>query len=97
MQEMSRIMSIETIVVAKGEHAAANLGSETVILDTRRGVYYSVDAVGSRIWALLQKPILVGDIRDQLVEQYNVETDVCEEGVIDFLEKLAANELVTLE
>ena len=94
---MGKSISLESIVVATGEPAVASLGHETVILDLRRGIYYSVDAVGSRIWPLLQKPIQVRDVRDRLLEQYDVVPDDCERDLLAFLKELAANELVSFE
>src|SRR2546430_12237463 len=47
-----------------------------------RSVYYSLDAVGSRIWALVQSPRSVREIRDTLLAEYDVPAERCERDLL---------------
>ena len=75
---MRRMVSRNSTVVAAGDQVSSDLQGEVAILDLKAGVYYGLDAVGARIWNLLQKPTTVNEIRDILLEEYDVEVDRCE-------------------
>jgi hypothetical protein len=53
-----------------------------------------LDAVGARVWSLIQKPRTVGELRDVLVSEYEVEPDLCERDLIELLQGLADEGLV---
>src|SRR2546430_17686461 len=62
-----------------------------------RSVYYSLDAVGSRIWALLQSPRSVREIRDTLLAEYDVPAERCERDLLGLLQALAAEQLIEVQ
>jgi hypothetical protein len=88
------MISKDTIVVVSKELAAADLGDEVAILNTKNGVYYSLNPVGATIWSLIQEPRSVRDVCEALVTQYDVEPDRCEHDAIALLQQLAENELI---
>jgi hypothetical protein len=47
----------------------------TVLLDVKRGMYYTLNEVGGRIWELLGTDIAVSAIVAQLQEEYDVATE----------------------
>jgi transglutaminase-like putative cysteine protease len=56
-------------------------GDRTILLDLRRGRYYSLDEVGTRVWALLGEGADVSAIVDRIGEEFDapigvIETDV---------------------
>jgi hypothetical protein len=53
-----------------------------------------LDAVGARIWELIQDPRTVNEIRDALLEEYDVEMERCERDLLAFLDQLAAETLI---
>ena len=61
------------------------------------GVYYGLNSVGSRVWELLQEPRLVRDIRDILLDEYDVNEDLCTMELVDLLERLRQWKLLRLE
>ena len=70
---MRRAVSASSSVVVVENQVSSDLGGEVAILDLKGGTYYGLDAVGSRIWSLIQEPIKVKEIRDILVSEYEVE------------------------
>jgi hypothetical protein len=65
-----------------------------VILDLKSGIYYGLDEVGARIWALLQEPRQVNEILNALLEEYDVDLPRCEIDLIGLLRQLRAVGLV---
>jgi Coenzyme PQQ synthesis protein D (PqqD) len=75
---------------------SADLDGEAVVLSIDNGKYYSMNEVGSRIWALVQRPIAVAALIDLLVGEFEVERTVCEQEVLEFLRDLHADGLVRI-
>jgi len=87
-------VSLNSIVVASREQVSADLSGEAVILNLKNGVYYGLDAIGAQIWELLQEPRVVSDIREALLEEYDVAPERCERELLALLFELAAEELI---
>ncbi len=83
--------------MAVKNQVSSDLGGEVAILDLKVGMYYGLDEVGARIWELIQEPQRVGDIRNTLVAEYEVEPDRCERDVMILLQRLADEELIEVE
>lgn len=70
--------------------AESAVGDETVILHLTNGTYYGLDAVGTRIWALLKDGIAAPEICRRLAEDYGVELATIEADARVFLSDLEA-------
>lgn len=91
---MRNEVSVDSVVVADENQVSSDLGGEAAILDLRDGVYYGLDVVGARIWDLIQEPKTVAEVKDALLEQYDVEPDRCERDLIALLRELADRGLI---
>lgn len=94
---MRRMVSRNSTVVATRDQVSSDLKGEVAILDLKAGVYYGLDEVGARIWNLLQEPKIVSEIRNTLLEEYDVEPDRCERDLLALLQRLADEGLVEVE
>ena len=77
-----------SIVVASKGQLASDIGSETVILGLSSGRYYGVEAVGARIWQLIQEPAAVADVRQTIVSEYEVDPERCEADLLELLQRM---------
>jgi hypothetical protein len=93
---MSLSISSRSIVAAVAHQASCDLSGEVVILNLKDGVYYGLNAVGARIWKLLEEPRSVGQIRDVLLCEYDVDPAACEKQVASLLDDLARHGLIEL-
>jgi hypothetical protein len=84
---MSEI-TLASIVVASPDQVSADLGGDAAILQLKNGVYYSLDPVGARVWALLAEPRCICDVEAILLDEYDVEAAECRRDLFDLLEKL---------
>lgn len=91
----SRI-SLDSVVAVVPDQVSSDLGDEVVILDLESGQYHGVTDVGVRMWQLVQDPIRVRDIRDRILEEYDVDASRCERDVIEFLGQLLERGLVEI-
>jgi hypothetical protein len=87
-------MDGRSVVVAAPEHLSAHLGQEAVVLGVERGVYFGMDEVASYVWDRVQDPVLVGVIRDSIVETFDVDAPTCERDLVAFLTDLSVQGMV---
>ena len=91
------VVSGSSTVVASKDQVSSDLGGEVAILDLKAGVYYGLDAVGARIWSLIQEPRAVNEIRDILLEEYDVDPERCERDLLALLQRLAEEGLIEVK
>jgi len=94
--EKKQLISLDSIVVASGELVSANLDGEVVILGFKSGSYYGLDQVGVFVWDLLQKPQKISDLRDAIVDKYDVELAQCEQDLLSLISALAEKQLIDI-
>lgn len=96
MTQNGTAIDTSSIVCASKDQVSSDLGDETVILNVSDGVYYGLDTVGTRIWALIQEPHSVEAIHQELLDEYDVTPERCMEDLLDLLEELREHELITM-
>lgn len=82
-----------TVVVSK-DQMASDVAGETVILGLTAGRYYGLDAVGARVWQIIQTPTAFSEVRRAIVSEYDVEPERCEADLLALLQKMADAGLV---
>lgn len=87
-------ITIDSVVSATKEQISADLQDEAVVLDLTKNMYYGLDEVGARIWALIDEPMKVSEIRDAIVAEYDVDEETCQRDLIGFLDSLEVEGLV---
>ena len=70
------------------------LDDEVVMLDVKSGQYYELDAIGARIWVLLEDKPSMTALRDALTAEYDVDGETCLKDLDDFIGNLAQLGLV---
>ena len=90
-------ISEQSIVVVSQDQVSCELGGEAALLNLKAGVYYGLNEVGASIWKLIQEPKRVGEIRDAILEEYEVEPDNCEADIMALLQDLLDNGLIEVK
>lgn len=73
----------------------ASVGAEEcVMMSIEAGSYYGLNAVGSRIWELLESPKTVAQLCTQICEEFEVDEQTCEDAVVKFVDDLIKNRIV---
>lgn len=73
---------------------ASAVGAEMVMMDIDVGKYYGFNDVGTRIWDLLETSCSIQFICEQLLQEFDVEPETCEQEVISFIENLLEFKIV---
>jgi hypothetical protein len=53
------------------------LDDEVVALHTERNTFFTMNPVASRVWGILERPTSFAVVCDLLVEEFEVDRDVC--------------------
>jgi len=72
-------------------------GDESVLLDLASEQYFGLDAIGTRVWQLLEADPNVQAAFDALAAEYDVEAGQLEADLIALLRQLAAAGLIAVE
>lgn len=75
---------------------AAEAGEELLMMSVDLGRYFNLNAVGARIWALLEKPLMVEAMLATLLAEYDVTPEVARQELETFLGALHERGLVTV-
>ncbi len=84
-----------TVGVTK-DQVSADLSGEAAILNLKTSTYFGLNPVGASIWRLIQEPKKVTEIRDAIVEEYDVEPDRCEHDILELLQELSKHGLIEI-
>ena len=94
---MEEKITDNSTVVATKDQVSADLSGEAAILNFKSGMYYGLNTVGARIWNLLQEPKTVNEIKDTLLQEFEVEPDQCETDLITLLKELLSHGLIEVK
>ena len=93
---MDAPLSLHTIVVAASEQVSCPLGEESAILNLKNSVYYGMNPVGARVWDLLQQPKSVTELRNALLEEFEVDEVRCGGDLLALLETMRSEGLIEI-
>lgn len=91
---MDAPLSLQTTVMVSSQQVSCPLGDEAAILNMKNSVYYGMNPVGATVWNLLKQPKTVAEIRDAILEEYEVEEKRCEQDLLSLLEEMRNEGLI---
>lgn len=93
---MDKPITPDTMVIQKKSLPSVVLDGEIALMNRENGRYYSLDPIGSRIWAIMSEQITVKDIVAILLQEYEVSPENCGNDVIDLVNQLNEQGLVDI-
>jgi Coenzyme PQQ synthesis protein D (PqqD) len=87
-------LSLQTTVMVTSQQVSCPLGDESAILNMKNSVYYGVNPVGATVWNLLKEAKTVGQIRDAILDEYEVDEVRCEKDLFALLEEMRSEGLI---
>ncbi|HSJ65988.1 MAG TPA: PqqD family peptide modification chaperone [Gemmatimonadaceae bacterium] len=85
-----------TVVSRSEEPVAIEVDGTVVMMSIDQGMYFGLEGVGPRIWALLDRPRRVDDVCTALTEEFDIDADSCRREVIGFLDELRDAHLIRI-
>jgi len=73
---------------------ARQVEEDLVLLDLESGIYFALDPVGARIWALVADGASLAAARDTMLEEFNVEAERLEQDIRALISELEQRKLI---
>ena len=93
----TELITTDALVVQSEGFLVSDMDGEKVMLSIENGKYYNLGRIGGRIWELISSPVTISNMVDQLVMEYEIEPELCEQRVRLFLKQLATEGLVQVD
>src|SRR5438067_12724989 len=90
-------LSIASRVKISDDVLFQELQGEAVLLDLKTGVYFGLDKVGTRVWALLGEKESLSGVVNAMVSEFDVAEPACIEDVLTLVERLNEHGLLAIE
>ena len=90
------ILSERSTIVVTEDQVSADLSGEAAILNLKTSTYFGLNTVGASIWKLVREPKTVSQIRDAIIQEYDVEPDRCEHDILELLQELSKHGLIEI-
>jgi hypothetical protein len=85
------------VLQRKGDWLAAKVGDELVMMSAESGNYIGLSEVGARVWELIETPQELDAVCAALLQEFEVEPEVCRAEVESFVGDLVKYNAVTLD
>lgn len=89
-------MGEDRMVRRTGEMIEAEVDGELVALHVDNGTCYGFNGTATRIWAMLEQPRRISELKEELLREFDVDPSTCEDQLKDLLDELAADGLVEI-
>ena len=66
----------------------ATIDDELVMMGVEHGQYYGLTGVGPRVWELIEKPLTFNELLARILDEFEVELEVCEKDLAEFLKQM---------
>ena len=86
----------DLIVSRRAELIETEVDGELVALHIDNGTCYGFNGTATRIWALIEQPKRLSELREELVREFDVDPETCERQLGELLKELEADGLVEL-
>ena len=91
-------IAVETLIFCRStDSISTTLDDEAIILNISKGLYSSLDPVGTSIWDALEVPSTFQQISDRILSEYDVTREQCAQDLLLFLKELRANKLIVVK
>jgi hypothetical protein len=94
--DANSVISSNTVVVATTDQVSSDLAGESVILNLKSGTYFGLNEAGSIVWSLIQQPKSVGEVCQNILQEYEVDPQTCEKDVQALLSDLLTAQLIEI-
>jgi hypothetical protein len=87
-------LSKSSVIKVSKDAVHCDVEDEVVILGMKDGVYYGLNPVGAFIWSKIQEPKQVEEIKEAILEEFDVGPEECEADLMELVEDLLEHGLI---
>ncbi len=90
-------LSGSSVVTVSKDYVYCNVEDELVLLGMKDGIYYGLNPIGAFIWEKIKEPKTIDEVRDAILEEYDVSEEESEKDLIELLGEMATKGLIIVE
>jgi len=90
-------LNLDSVVVRNEGLMSADVGQAVVILHMDQSSYFDTEGVGADLWRLLESPVRIRALLEEMQTRYSVAADDCARDVLAFLENALNEGLIKTE
>jgi hypothetical protein len=87
----------EAVVSRAGSAVFSNLDGESIVLNMSSGSYYGLNELAAFVWQRLDAAPSVANIRQAILDEYDVDSDRCAQDLASLLTLLSERQLVEIK
>lgn len=92
----TRVRTLDCRVRVNDDVLFQELQGEAVLLNLESGIYFGLDAVGTRMWQLMAEQDQLAAVARSIVAEYEVGEEQCAADLLALVAKLESQGLVTV-
>ena len=89
-------IELATIITQSDEVISADIDGEAVVMHIENYKYFGLDDIATQIWEMIEEPMSVADLCNQLLPEYEVGRLTGERDVLVCLNGLLKDDLVSI-
>ena len=83
-----------TVSRRSAELMEADINDELVALEPNQGTCFGFNSVATDIWRKLEQPMSFGDLKSQLLDEYDVSEEQCAQDLSALLDQMSDAQLI---
>lgn len=88
------MINLDSTINKSGELLATDVDGELVMMNIETGKYYGMNTIGAAIWKMIEEPIDVTSICEELEKKFEVDSATCEKEVLNFLHQMESEDMI---
>lgn len=85
-----------TYYIRNRKTISGRLHDELVMMNIEQGKYFSLNPVATRVWDMLERPVLMDELCDLLMDEYEVGFEQCHKEVDGLLAEMVRLDIVNI-
>jgi hypothetical protein len=87
----------DAIISRKPTLIAADVATESILLDVDSGYFFQLNATAARVWHLVETPRPMSDLYDELAKTFEVDPATCRSDVEEFVGDMVERGLLLVD
>jgi hypothetical protein len=87
-------LKFDSLIKRNEQIISSEIDGETVMMDLNFEKYFGMEAIGTRIWQLLENETSLTALCEKLTEEFEVGMEQCMEDVLPFVSDLSENGII---
>ena len=90
-------IKMEQVIGRSDQQVSCDMGNdEVVLLGLENGQYYHLNPTASRIWSLIEAPMVLMDLCATLISEFDVSQELCRQEVLGLVNRFHQDGLISV-